>query len=195
MQLCAILTKVDLESLIDQLTPLRVALHPRRVINLGRPSKVELVAGYGLRLRGAARFTWDALGVSIPVTVSSWQILLVPAFFSRGAGHVLAFEPVLEELDFKRVPMLLEGRIADAVKASLTAQQSKLVWDFEKDLSLVHALPEKLTPAGELLLGPSGGNVTVTSSEVRLTLDFALTIRREAPPASLRAEGLQAAAR
>jgi hypothetical protein len=188
MQLCAILTKDDLASAIEQITPLRVAIRPRRVITLGRPSKVELVPGAGLRVRGDARFTWDVGGITIPVTLRAWQILLVPSFVARNRGHVLAFDPVLENLDFKRVPMFLDGRIAEAINDGLAAQKNKLSWDFERTLTLVRGLPDKVSPAGEMTLAPTGGTVTVTATDVRLTLDFGFRVQRDAPPASLRAE-------
>lgn len=192
MQLCAILTREDVASVVEQITPLRVALRPKRVITLGRPAKVELVAGAGLRVRGDARFTWDAYGVTIPVTLRSWQVLLVPSFAPRDGRHVLAFDPVLEDLDFKNVPMFLDGRIAEAINEGLAAQKHKLSWDFERHLSLVRQLPDKLSPSGEVRLGPSGGHVTVTPNELRLTLDFALRLQREPVPASLRAVEMEA---
>jgi len=188
MQLCATLTRDDLVSIVEQLTPLRVAVRPKRVISLGRPTRIELVAGAGLRLRGDARFTWDAYGVTIPVTLRAWQILLVPSFVARrnGAGHVLAFEPKLEELDFKGVPMFLDERISEGVRNGLAAQKGKLAWDFENQLSLTKPLPVQLAPAGELTLAPNGGNITVTADDIRLTLEFALRVRRDALPPSLR---------
>ena len=191
MQLCAILTRDDITSVVEQLTPLRVAMRPNRVITLGRPTKVELVAGSGLRVRGEARFTWDAYGVTIPVTLRSWQVLLVPSVAPRGGRHVLAFDPVLEGLDFKNVPMFLDGRITEAINEGLAAQKNKLSWDFAKHLSLVRPLPAKVSPAGEIRLGPTGGTVTVTATEMRLTLDFALCLERDAMPASLRALDLE----
>jgi hypothetical protein len=193
MQLCAILTKDDLTSIIEQITPMRVAIHPRRVVTLGRPTKIELVAGAGLRVRGGARFTWDVGGLAIPVILRSWQVLLVPSFAVRNGGHVLAFEPTLEALDFKNVPMFLDGRITAALKDGLAAQKSKLVWAFEEQLSLVRALPAKVSPRGELELAPKGGMVTVTATDIRLTLDFGCHVRRDAPPASLRALELEGA--
>lgn len=193
MQLCATLTRDDLSSVIEQITPLRVAIRPRRVITLGRPTKIELVAGAGLRVRGDARFTWDVGGITIPVTLRAWQVLLVPSFAARNGGHVLAFDPKLEALDFKNVPMFLDGAIAQAVKDGLAAQKSRLTWDFEKQLSLVRALPDKISPAGEVTLAPTGGTVVVTADSLRLTLDFGLRVRRDAPPASLRALELEGA--
>ena len=191
MQLCATLTRDDLSSILEQITPLRVAVRPRRVITLGRPTKLELVAGAGLRVRGDGRFTWDVGGLTIPVTVRAWQVLLVPSFLARDGGHVLAFEPKLEVLDFKNVPMFLDGRIKGAVKDGLAAQRSKLTWNFEKQLSLVRALPATISPAGEVKLAPTGGTVTVTATDMKLTLDFGLSVRCDAPPASLRASELE----
>lgn len=176
MKLCAVITKDDLSSVIEQITPLRVALRPRREITLGRPTNVELVAGAGLRIRGDARFTWDVGGITIPVTLRAWQIMLVPSFVARGSGHVLAFDPVLEDLDFKALPMFLDGRIADAVKSGLEAQRGRLAWDFERHLSVIQALPSAISPAGAVKIAPTGGNVTITNSELRLTLDFALSV-------------------
>lgn len=179
MHLCAILTKDDLASAIEQLTPLQVTLRQRRVICLGRPSKVELVDGAGLRVRGDARFTWDVGGLPIPVSLRAWQVLLVPSFGQLDGRHVLAFDPVLEALDFKSVPMFLDARITAAINDGLAAQKNRLVWDFEKRLSLVRRLPDSVAPGGELVLGPSGGQVTVSADDVRITLDFELRVRRD----------------
>ncbi len=193
MQLCATLTKDDLTSIIEQITPLRVAIRPRRVITLGRPAKIELVPGAGLRVRGDARFTWDVGGLTIPVTLRAWQVLLVPSFVARDGGHVLAFDPKLEALDFKNVPMFLDGTIKDAVKEGLAAQKSKLAWSFEDHLSLVRSLPAKISPAGEVILAPTGGTVTVSATDMQLKLEFGFRVRRDAPPASLRAYELEGA--
>lgn len=186
MQLCATLTKDDITSIVEQITPLRISLRPKRVISLGRPARVELVAGAGLRLRGDARFTWDAYGLTLPVTLRSWQVLLVPSFAARHGRHVLSFDAVLEELDFKNAPMFLDGRIAEAINEGLAAQKPKLSWDFEKHLSVVRPLPARLVPSGEVKLAPTGGTVTVTATDIRLTLDFSFRIHRAAVPPSLR---------
>jgi hypothetical protein len=190
MQLSAIITKDDLASIIEQITPLRATVRPRRVITLGRPTKVELVAGAGLRISGDARFTWDAYGLPIPVTLRSWQVMLVPSFASRNGRHVLAFDPILEGLDFKNVPIFLDARIAEAIKSGLATHKGALAWDFEKHLSIARALPKTMTPAGDFWLGPTAGNVTVTADELRLTLTFAVRVTREAPPASLRSASI-----
>jgi|GEM_PF-814706 len=182
MQLCAVLTRDDLVGLVEEITPLRVELgsRSRRVIFVGRPSRLELVAGAGLRIRGDARFTWDLAGMTIPVTLRAFQILLVPSIVVRRGHHVLAFDPVLEDLDFKRVPMFLDGRIAEAINDALLAQRSKLAWDFTKALGISHELPARLQPAARFELVPSGGNVVVTSDELRLDIAFEAHVLRRA---------------
>lgn len=180
MQLCATLTKEDLTTVIETITPLRVAVGRGRGVLLGRPTKVELVEGAGLRVRGDARFTWDVGAITLPVHVRAWQMLLVPRFAARATGHVLELEPRLEALDFKRVPMFLDGRISGALKDALENQRAKLGWDFAKHLSVARAFPPSITPETCMSLGPTHGNVTITSTEVRLTFTFAMRIDREA---------------
>src|SRR5690349_17810663 len=111
MLLSATLTKEELVAVVDALTPLRVELgrRPRRAVSFGRPNVVELVAGAGVRLRGDARFTWDVGGLSIPVTVRRWQLLLAPRIAARGDARVLAFEPSIEVLDIVNVPAFVES--------------------------------------------------------------------------------------
>src|SRR5690349_21186997 len=110
MQLCAILTREELVAVALDLTPLRVELgrRPRRAATFGRPTTVDLVADAGLRIRGDARFTWDVGGLSIPVSVRRWQVLLTPRVVARGDEHVLAFEPSIEALDIVNVPSFVE---------------------------------------------------------------------------------------
>jgi hypothetical protein len=186
MQLCASLTKEDLTSLIEQITPLRVELQPKRVITLARPTRIELVPDAGVRVRGHASFKWDVAGLAIPVTLRSWQVLLVPSIVARKGSHVLAFNPKLEGLEFKSLPMFLDVRIAEAVKQGLAAHCNKLAWDYGKHLSVILPIPDRVTPRGEVALGSTGGTVNVTAVDVRLTLTFGVRVTREAPPASLR---------
>jgi hypothetical protein len=116
-----------------------------------------------------------------------------PSFVAQRGGHVLAFDPKLEAIDFKNVPMFLDGRIRDAVRDGLAAQKSKLTWDFEDHLSIVRPLPDRISPAGEVKLALTGGKVDVTATELKLTLELGFRVRRDAPPASLRAIELDGA--
>ncbi|MCL2724303.1 MAG: hypothetical protein FWD69_07690 [Polyangiaceae bacterium] len=186
MRLSAVLTKNDLLRAIEEITPLdfEISRRPRRTISLGRPWHVELVADAGLRIAGSARLRWEIAGLVIPVTVRAWQILLVPFVAVRDGVHVLAFEPTLEHLDFKHIPGFLDERIVETVNEAIAAQRSKLVWNFSKTLAVHRALPDKLTPHRCFDLSPADGEVTVSTTEMALTIhidaNMAMSARRPA---------------
>src|SRR5262245_26631641 len=125
MLLVAVASKDELVALIEELTPFTVALDHRRAVTLGRPHTIELVPNRGLRVGGNAWITWDLAGVEIPVTVQQWQLLLVPKVKSVGRVHLVALEPVVEQLDLRLVPDFLEDRIANAIREGLAKKRDK----------------------------------------------------------------------
>jgi hypothetical protein len=174
MELVVALGKDDLAALVGEISPLEVeiAKKPRRTVSLGAPSLVELVPSAGLRVRGDARFAWDALGLTIPITVRSWQVLLAPTALSSPSGLALAFEPTLERLDLSSVPVFVSETIAQAITSGLAAGRKKLVWNVGQKLSLHRMLSERVSPPSRFELSPSRAEVVVTAWEMRLTLGF-----------------------
>jgi hypothetical protein len=173
MILTAVVTKAELVNLIESLTPLRIVIDERRgrSVTIGRP-KVELVAGQGLRLRGDARVAWDVAGVAIPVTIQAWQLLLVPRVVPKPGTRVLAFEPIVEELDLKLVPGFLDGKIAGAIRDGIAQNRDRLAWNFARTLSKRLALPARIAPAKSFEIRAVEGGVAVTESDVRLDILF-----------------------
>lgn len=188
MLLTAVVTKAELTSLIVSLTPMRIVIDERRgrVVTLNRPS-VELVAGQGLRLRGDARVTWDVAGMPIPVTIQTWQLLLVPRVLARPQTRVLAFDPVIEELDLKLVPGFLDDKIARAVRDGLAQNQGKLAWDFVRTLSKRLDLPVKMLPAKTFEIRAVDAGVAVSATELRLDILFAAKVEERVEAGSVAA--------
>lgn len=179
MLLTAAVSKAELATLIEALTPLRISIDERRgrSITLGRP-RLELIPNDGIRLRGDARLTWDVAGVAIPITLQAWQVLLVPRVVTRpDAGRVLAFEPVIELLDLKRVPGFLDDTIAKAIADGLAQNRSKLSWEFARVLSKHMALPARIG-GGTLAMTAVDGAVGVTEEDLKLTLRFEARVER-----------------
>jgi hypothetical protein len=172
MQLCAVFTKGDLADLVGEIAPFEVELgrRPRRAVSLGAPSLVELVPGAGLRVRGDARLAWDALGMTIPVVVRRWQVLLAPHVVRDEGVLALAFDPRLEALELGSGPGIVSDTIAQAVHTGLVAQKKKLVWAFGRTLAVRKTLPERVQPPTRFDLAPTDADVEVTESELRLTL-------------------------
>ncbi|HVJ89949.1 MAG TPA: hypothetical protein VM580_09100, partial [Labilithrix sp.] len=171
MLLTGVIPKAELFALIAALTPLRVTIDERRgrSVTLNRP-QAALIAGKGLRLRGDARVVWDVAGVPIPVTLQTWQLVLVPRIVSRGAWRVLAFEPVVEKLDLRHVPGFVDEKIVTAIRDALARGDDKLAWNFSRTLSKRWPLSAKLLPLRDFELVAADGAVTVTDAEVRLEL-------------------------
>jgi hypothetical protein len=178
MLLTAAVSKAEITALVDGLTPLRVRIDERRgrSIHLGRP-RLELVPDAGIRLRGDARLTWDVAGVSVPVTLQAWQLMLVPRIVTRESGRALAFEPVIEILDLKRVPGFLDDKIAKAITEGLTQNRHRLTWEFARLLTKQFALPARIG-GGTFALTAVDGAVAVSEDDLMLTLRFEANVER-----------------
>jgi hypothetical protein len=182
MQLSAVLSRDELAHVIGELAPLDVELsrRPRRVLSIGRPSLVELVPGAGLRVSGDARLTWDVAGVSVPVTIRTWRVMLVPRIDVRDDGHVLAFDPKIESLDVSNVPGFVAAGVIGSLEAAMAGKRDGLAWAFGRRLGVRKMLSERVSPPSRLDLVPAGGEVEVTASSVRLTIELEAHVRRGA---------------
>ena len=170
MILDATVTKNEIQALIAALTPLRISIDERRgrSVTLGRP-ELALVPSQGLRLRGDALLTWDVAGVSIPITIQAWQVLLVPRVMTRETVRAIVFDPFLEELDLKHVPALVCGKITASMRDAVGQSRGKLAWSFSHVLSRQLALPNRLG-AGSLAFVATDAEVSVTTDVLRFAL-------------------------
>lgn len=197
MRIEAVVTKDELASIVSSLTPLKITIDERRgrAVTLGRPSTISLVPNQGIRIRGDARVQWDTLGVSIPVTLQAWQVLLIPRVISRGRSQVLSLDPVVEELDLKGVPSLFDGKIASAIRDGIAQNRGRLAWDFARTLSSRLPMPSRVAPVRAFEIMAIDGGVSVTETELRLAIRFGTRVERPAAaretseaPSSLRPE-------
>lgn len=182
MLVTAVVTKAELAGLVESLTPLRVVIDVKRGrgITLNRPG-VELVPGRGLRLRGDARVDWDIAGVPLSVTIQVLQLLLVPRVVARRdapAARVLAFEPIIEELDLKLVPGFVDHKIAETIRGFIAQNRDKIAWDFTRTFTKHLPLPKRFDPAKTFELVPVEGGVAVSATELRLDVLFELSFTR-----------------
>jgi hypothetical protein len=173
VHLSAVVTKDDLALLIEELTPVEIDLGGRRSVTFKRPERIELVPEKGLRLRGDARMNWSLAGITIPVGLRVWQILLIPSIVGAEGARSVAFEPVLEELDLVNIPAFLDERIVAAINEGLNSQKKKLAWGLSRALSLRLALPKRITPKGRFELLANDAKLRVTDQAIELSVSFA----------------------
>lgn len=195
MHLTGVVTKAELVHLVESLTPLRIDIDERRgrFVTLGRPD-VELVAGRGMRLRGDGRLSWDVAGVAIPMTLQAWQVLLVPRIASRRGSRVLAFEPIVEELDLKLVPAFFDDAIAGAIRGGISQNRDRIAWNFARTLSKRLPLSARLSPSKTFEIVATDGQVEVTITEVRLTIHFEARVETRSAASTRDSDGAAASA-
>lgn len=195
MKLSLSISKDEIDRVVTDLTPLKIDLGKKRSVSFGRPNLVELVPRTGLRIRGDAKMIWEIAGLTLPVTLRTWQLLLVPSIgrqepsAPRDQGAiVLAFDPVIEELDFKSVPGFFDERIADAINEGVASQRGRLAWNLSRLLGSSRRLPPRVSPGGSFELAPIAGRVDVTESDLHVDLDFEAQVldHAVATPRSLR---------
>lgn len=187
VQLTATVSKDEIIRLVRELTPLRIDLGRTRSVSFGTPEVVELVEGTGLRVRGNARMIWEVAGLPLPVSLRAWQLLLAPSVVIRDETLVLVFDPVLEALDFKRVPGFFDERIASAINEGVATQRRKLAWNVSRGLSWEWPLPKRVVPGKTVEITPTSASVTVTATELRVDVAFdGHVVAGDVAPASLR---------
>jgi hypothetical protein len=180
--------KDEIERVAAELTPLRIDLGRKRSVSFGRPALVELVPKTGLRVRGDAKMIWDFAGLTLPIALRTWQLLLVPSVVRRDGSLFLAFDPVLEDLDFKRVPGFFDERIADAINEGVASQRGRLSWNLARLLGSSTRLPARVSPAGSIELVPVAAHVDIAATELRIEVELsaAVVVQAVATPRSLR---------
>lgn len=172
MQLRAVVRRDDVIGLLQEVTPLRVELsrRPQRAISIGRPTELEFVPGAGLRIRGDARISWDIVGMTVPVTARTIELLLVPKLELHEGRYVLSLDPRLEELDLEVVPFFVDSKISGAVRAAIDKKRSKLRWDLGRLLQW--DLTDRVSPPTRLELGIRNASIVVDEDSLVIDLSF-----------------------
>jgi hypothetical protein len=172
VKLTLIIGKDEIDRIVSELTPVKIDLGRKGNVSFGRPALVELVPNTGLRVRGDAKMVWDVAGLTLPVTLRTWQLLLAPSIARRNGSLVLAFDPVLEDLDLTLVPGFFDERIIDAINEGVASQRGKLAWNLSRLLGSSTRLPARVSPGGFVELAPSMANVAISASELRVDVDL-----------------------
>jgi hypothetical protein len=172
MLISAIMTKDELALVLESLLPLSVALGPEqrdRSVTFDH-AELELVRGRGARLRGSARAVFDIAGVTVPIAVQRWQILLQPRIAE--GPNVLTCEPLLEALEVERCPSMFEGRVRSAVGGAIAKAQDRLSWGFGRTLSRRLPLPQRVRPGKALQFSVVGGACAVSDRELAMRVEL-----------------------
>ncbi len=150
---------------------------------IDRPLEVTLVAGRGLRIATAARFTWTVAGLAVPMTVKSASLLLIPEVVVLEGREALRFLLLLERADLKLLPAFVDEEFVERVKAALLAEDARPTWRFLDTLTFSVGLPERLRSARTLRLKAQWGAVQVTDATLSFTVSYEADVTKAELPA------------
>jgi hypothetical protein len=192
MHLRARLDEATLRTLLDELLPLTILLdtdaddggRAGRWIRIEPATKVDFVAGQGLRLAAPGQIRWITKGLVTEWTLHAVQILLRPEIVANEHGGKLLFRPTVEIADVKNLPGFVDRGISALINNQLAARADEMSWDFGKSLGLVVPLPPMLEGVSTLALDVRDATVQVSDDAVELGVTMSIDFLRAPAGAS-----------
>jgi hypothetical protein len=182
MQLSVAISAPTLTALVQSLMPLRIELGgdagSERHLTLSAPERIELVAGWGLRLACSADVCWPVLGMRLPVPIRAIAVVLEPRVSRRRGVSTLVFGLHVEGADLGGVPAALSARIIDWVNVALREREVALAWKVQDAFERSFPLPAMLSSLRSFDLALDKATVVVSESELRVGFDLAASITR-----------------
>lgn len=176
MWLQAIITADDLMHAFAELTPTRIQLDdedPARAFELDPPSEVRFREGEGAVVHTSARLSWDVIGIKVPITLRSVQVLLMPSIEQDADGNdLLALQARIEDLDLTALPGFLDAKLKDRINAALERPSSFVRWRFIRTLDFHFHLPRAVTPERDLHLAARWGATRVSEQGFVMAASF-----------------------
>jgi hypothetical protein len=183
MWLQAIITADDLMHALAELTPTRIQLDdedPDRAFELDPPSEVRFRANEGAVIRTSARIRWDVIGIKVPVTLRSVDVLLIPSIERDADGNdLLVLQVRIEDLDLTALPGFLDGALKDRINAALTRPSSFVRWRFIRTLDFHFHLPQAVQPTRDLHLAARWGATRVSDQGFVMAASFGFFAREQ----------------
>jgi hypothetical protein len=183
----AIFANEDFVRLVNQLLPVSIVLNDGGDhISLHDPGVVSLVPDRGVRVTCKASVRWTIIGIHVPITLHTVQVLLRPEIVKHEGGKdTLVMRLVIEDADLAGVPAFLDEKIRHKVNDVMKTKHVQLTWDFGEMLTRSVGLPATLQPLQSLALEVAWGKVKVTDEAMVLAISFHSHLSREpylAPP-------------
>ncbi len=151
-----------------------------RWVRIDPVRRLEVRAGEGVRLITSGELRWTAGFLPLTITVERLVLMLRPIVVGTAAASRLLFRPVLEEIDLRNVPALLDRGIVGLVNGALEARSERLAWDVGRTLALRFVLPNTLDPLEAAAVDVEAARVRVRDDVLELTVTLTMRISRVA---------------
>jgi hypothetical protein len=178
MWLEAILTKADLETVLQQFSPLKILLGDNGSLLLAEPKEVSLVPDQGIEVVCDATLHWPILGFDLPVALRGLTVRVLPVVDKAARGSPLVFRLELDHAGVVLLPAIIDNRVTALVNEELQKKHVELSWNFIETLTHEFELPAAIASAASISLVAIDGMVKANGSALGLAVRFETTVRR-----------------
>jgi hypothetical protein len=183
MWLEAILTKRDLETVLQQFAPLTIRLGDGGRLLLADPTEVLLFPEGGLGVVCSATVQWPILGIDVPVALKNLTLRVLPVVETTTAGSPLVFRLQVDHTGVAVLPAMLDDRVTAMINEELRRRNVELSWKFIETLSHEFGLPDSLVSAASISLVARAGVVKATDKALGLAVEFTTAVHARSAPA------------
>jgi hypothetical protein len=183
MWLEAILTKRDLETVLQQFAPLTIRLGDGGRLLLADPTEVLLFPEGGLGVVCSATVQWPILGIDVPVALKNLTLRVLPVVETTVAGSPLVFRLQVDHTGVAVLPAMLDDRVTAMINEELRRRNVELSWKFIETLSHEFGLPDSLVSAASISLVARAGVVKATDKALGLAVEFTTEVHARSAPA------------
>ncbi len=177
MWLEAILTREDLEDVVEKFSPLKILLGDSGSLLLVGPCEVSLNPDKGISVKCDAILHWPVLGFDVPVSMHGLLVHVLPTVEERPDGATLVFRLQIDHAGVAMLPSFFDHGVSARVNRELEEKHVELAWNFVDTLSHVFKLPPTLASAAALSLKATAGRVKATETALGLAVDFSLSVQ------------------
>ena len=183
MRISAQVDEDALRRLLGEILPITLLLDDDRWmegrwVTIGRPQKVDLIAGEGLRLAASGELRWPIKTLPVTVRIASLQLLIRPLVVGVGPSTRVLFRPLIEHADFERLPDIVDRGIVAIVNRALEARSQHLAWHVADTLCQRFALPTTLVPLETASIDVVSAALTIDATSIELGVSLEMDVTR-----------------
>jgi hypothetical protein len=177
MWLEAILTREDLQEVVEKFAPLKILLGDGGSLLLVGPCEVSLIPDEGIAVKCDAILHWPVLGFDVPFSMRGLLLQILPSVEARSDGAALIFRLRIDHTGVAMLPSFFDQGVTARVNQELERKHVEFSWKFVETLSHVFKLPPAIASASALSLRATAGRVKATETALGLAVNFEASVR------------------
>ncbi len=178
MRIDLTLGEKELQTFLDQLTPMRIALGGERCLYIGKPQSITFIPGEGVRVIARARIRWEILSLGFPIVIPHVSLTLRPRVVRVRARDSIAFSLHVDNADFRSVPSLVDRGIVFRINKYLDSDNG-LLWNMHEALHLSLSLPTNIAPGASVVFTPARAQLRVRKNAIVLSTVLQADVGRQ----------------